>query len=73
MPQRSVYIREEDDIKWQALENKAQWVHDHLNKKPSKVEPPKPVQNVKQNPDGTLSMKNSTKQVTYKTTNNWGA
>ncbi len=31
MPQRSVYIREEDDDKWLALDNKAEFVHNALN------------------------------------------
>jgi hypothetical protein len=31
MPQRSVYIREEDDDKWLALKSKAEFIHNALN------------------------------------------
>lgn len=29
--QKTVYIREEDIDKWNALPNKAAWLHEHLN------------------------------------------
>lgn len=31
MPRYNIWIREEDNEKWQALENKADWLHFHLN------------------------------------------
>lgn len=31
MPNRTVYIRIEDLDKWNALENKSEWLHKHLN------------------------------------------
>lgn len=31
MPQRSVYIREEDEQKWKELPNKAEFIHNALN------------------------------------------
>ena len=32
MPQRSIYIREEDDEKWQAIKKKSEFIHEALNK-----------------------------------------
>lgn len=35
MPQQTVYIRNADMIKWKALENKAAFISEHLNKMPN--------------------------------------
>lgn len=31
LKQKTVYFREEDLPKWEAIGNKAEWLHDHLN------------------------------------------
>lgn len=46
MPDVRMYIRSEDWDKWQAIENKPEWLHEHLNAKefkPSYVQDGKKV------------------------------
>lgn len=33
LKQKTVYFREEDLPKWEAISNKAEWLHEHLNTK----------------------------------------
>lgn len=33
MPKVTIWIRKEDEDKWKAIENKPEWLHDHLNQK----------------------------------------
>jgi len=33
MPRYNIYIRNEDEAKWKAIENKPEWLHEHLNPK----------------------------------------
>lgn len=31
MPSYHIWIRKEDEAKWKAIENKPEWLHEHLN------------------------------------------
>lgn len=31
MPRVNIYIRNEDQAKWDAIDNKPEWLHEHLN------------------------------------------
>jgi SPX domain protein involved in polyphosphate accumulation len=33
LPRVTIWIRQEDYDKWQAIENKPEWLHEHLNSK----------------------------------------
>lgn len=31
MSRHTIYIKEEDEAKWQAIKSKPEWLHEHLN------------------------------------------
>ena len=37
----NIYIRNKDVEKWDAIDNKSKWIHDHLN--PREIAPPRPL------------------------------
>lgn len=77
MPRVTQYIRDEDINKWNQIENKSQWIHEHLNHGMEKVT------HKYQKPDFGSSREPSKKPktpkndyvppTTYKNTNDWGA
>jgi hypothetical protein len=52
MPQVTVYIRKEDLDKWKALENKAAFISQHLNNKPTIIKNPESRGSTKKEPWG---------------------
>ena len=53
----TIYIKQADRAKWDAIKDKPEWLHDKLN----------PIINIKVNKDGTISPEDSTKPTRYTT------
>lgn len=74
MPRTTQYIKEEDMEQWNKIENKSQWIHDHLNESKVKktieaISAPTPTHKTSKPPQPVKL----DKSPTYKNTNNWGA